>query len=41
MPVRHLGFASTVGSGIAKEPDNAPLASDTKLPPVEPPVGVT
>ena len=41
VPVRHLGFESTVGSGIANVPDTAPLASDTILPPVEPPDGVT
>ena len=41
LPVLHLGFAFTFGSGIAKVPDTAPLASVIKLPPKEPPVGVT
>ena len=40
-PVLHLGLASTFGSGMAKVPETAPLASVIKLPPNEPPVGVT
>ena len=40
VPVRHLGFESTVASGIANVPDTAPLASATILPPSEPPLGV-
>ena len=32
VPVRHLGFESTVASGIANVPDTAPLASATILP---------
>ena len=41
VPVRHLGFASTVGSGIVNVPLIAPLASATILPPNVPPSGVT
>ena len=40
-PVRHLGLDDTLGSGIAKVPETAPLASVIKLPPNEPPDGVT
>ena len=40
-PVLHLGFEFTLGSGIAKVPVTAPLESVTRLPPKEPPSGVT
>jgi hypothetical protein len=36
LPVLHLGFESTVGSGIVKEPERAPLSFDIKLPPNSP-----
>ena len=41
VPVLHLGFESTVESGIANVPDTAPLASVIKEPPSDPPLGVT
>ena len=41
LPVRHLGFESTFGSGIANVPVTEPLESVTILPPAEPPSGVT
>ena len=40
LPVRHLGFESTLGSGIAKVPDTAPLESVIKEPPSDPPLGL-
>ena len=40
-PVLHLGLLFTFGSGIAKVPDTLPFASEIKLPPAAPPVGVT
>ena len=39
--VRHLGFESTFGLGIANVPVTEPLASVTTLPPEDPPSGVT
>ena len=41
LPVLHLGFEAVFGSGIAKVPVTEPFASVIKLPPSEPPFGVT
>ena len=40
-PVLNLGLPLVFGFGIANTPDTKPLADVTRLPPNEPPVGVT
>ena len=40
-PVLNLGFPLVFGFGILNTPDTKPLADVTRLPPDEPPVGVT
>ena len=40
-PVLNLTFPLVFGLGILNTPDTAPFADVTRLPPSEPPVGVT